>query len=220
MGVFAEMTEKMMAFATELKNIGIRLKFVDLGGGLGISYKGDAAPSVEEYAEAITSVLKEHAPKLGYEPELWLEPGRYIVGNAGMLLCRVNGVKETPYRKFLNVDAGFNVLVRPAMYDSYHRAEVISRIGEEATETYDIAGNICESGDVFAKNRKLPKASEGDIVAFYDAGAYGFSMSSQYNQRTRPSEILVWGETVEVIREKEGIDDLLRHQRAPKDLLK
>jgi diaminopimelate decarboxylase len=214
------MAEKMMAFALELKGIGIQLKFIDFGGGLGISYKGDAAPTAEEYAEAITSVLKDYVPKLGYEPELWLEPGRYIVGNAGVLLCRVNGVKETPYRKFVNLNAGFNVLVRPAMYDSYHRADVLNKAGEEATETYDIVGNICESGDVFAKGRKLPKVAEGDIVVFYDAGAYGFSMSSQYNQRLRPAEILVWGETVEVIRDKEKLEDLLRHQRVPKDLLK
>ncbi|MBN2014952.1 MAG: diaminopimelate decarboxylase [Candidatus Altiarchaeota archaeon] len=221
LGVFSETTEKIMEFACQLREeLGIKLEFIDLGGGLGIPYMGENVPTPEAYAEAITSVVNGFKKRLGYEPELWLEPGRYIVGNAGVLLCRITGVKETPYKKFVNVDAGFNVLMRPAMYDSYHRVEVLNRVGDEATETYDVVGNICESGDVLAKGRRLPKVSEGDIIAFYDAGAYGFSMSSQYNLRPRPAEILVWGETAEVIRERETFEDLFRHQRVPKDLLK
>jgi diaminopimelate decarboxylase len=219
-GVFGEAARKLMDFSVELKEkLGLKLKFVDFGGGLGISYTGDPVPTAEEYAEAITSVVKEYAPKLGYEPELWVEPGRYIVGDAGVLLCSVTCVKETPYRKFVNLNTGFNALIRPAMYDAYHQVKVLNRVGETASETYDVVGNICESGDVFAKDRKLPKTAEGDIVAIYDTGAYGFSMSSQYNQRPRPMEILAWGETVEVIREKERFDDLFRHQKIPKDLL-
>jgi len=141
------------------------------------------------------------------------------VGNAGVLLCKVTGVKETPYKKFVNVDTGFNALMRPAMYNSYHRVQVLNKSEEESTELYDIAGNICESGDILAKGRKLPKIESGDMIAILDVGAYGFSMSSQYNMRPRPSEVLVWGDTVEVIRERENCEDFFKNQNVPKDLL-
>ena len=217
---FREMTEKIMQFVCELKeNLDIRLRFVNLGGGLGISYKGENIPTPDSLAETIIPIIKKFNTQLGYDPELWLEPGRYIVGNAGILLCKVTGVKETPHRKFVNVDTGFNALMRPAMYDSYHRVQVLSKAEEESTEIYDIAGNICESGDILAKERKLPKIDNGDIIAILDAGAYGFSMSSQYNLRPRPSEVLVWGDTVEVIRERESCEEFFKNQRVPKDLL-
>jgi diaminopimelate decarboxylase len=217
---FREATEKVMQFVLELReNLDIKLGFVDLGGGLGISYKGESAPGPDSLAEAIVPIIKKFNTRLGYDPDLWLEPGRYIVGSAGVLLCKVTGVKETPCRKFVNVDIGFNTLVRPAMYDSYHRVQVLNRIEEESTEIYDIVGNICESGDLLAKERKLPKMGGGDVIAFMDAGAYGFSMSSQYNMRPRALELLVWGETVEIIRERESCEDFFKNQKVPKDLL-
>lgn len=221
MQVFKETAEKVMSFVSELKKeLDITLKFIDFGGGLGVSYTGEPVPTAEEYAEAITSVAKKWIPEIGYKPEVWVEPGRYIVCNAGVLLCSVTGVKETPYKKFINLDAGFNVLIRPAMYDAYHKVSVLNRVSEECTECYDVVGNICESGDVFAKNRKLPNVQEGDIIAIYDVGAYGYSMSSQYNQRPRPAEVLIRDDKAEVIREREKIDDLFRNQRVPDELLK
>ena len=217
---FIEATEKLMAFVEKLKkNLNIELSFVNLGGGIGIKYRDDdEIPSVEEFAEAIVSKFKEFLPKLGYEPELWLEPGRYIVGNAGYLLCRVVNVKETKYKNFICVDAGFNVLLRPAMYDAYHRIEILGKENKAKIKKYDIVGNICESGDVFARDRELPLVEKGDILVIYDVGAYGFSMASNYNLRPRPAEVLVWENSAEIIRERESYEDLFSKQKIPRDL--
>ncbi|RLI95353.1 MAG: diaminopimelate decarboxylase [Candidatus Altiarchaeales archaeon] len=219
-GVFEETTTKIMEFVEKLNNeLEIRLEFIDLGGGLGISYKGEDVASPKILANRIVPILREYIDRINYEPELWLEPGRWIVGNSAVLLCRVNSVKETPYKKFVNVDVGFNAFMRSVMYDAYHRIYVVNKWNQINEETYDIAGNICESGDILAKNRRLPRIERGDLIAIMDVGAYGFSMSSQYNSRPRPAEVLIWGETVEVIRERETHEDLLRNQRVPKDLL-
>lgn len=216
---FKDAAERIMQFVHDLKDkLDIKLGFVDLGGGLGIPYRGEDTPTPEDLAEAITPVIKKYNTLLDYEPELWLEPGRYIVASSGVLLCQVTGVKETPYRKFVNLDAGFNALMRPVMYDSYHRVQVVNKHREKPTEVYDIAGNICESGDILARERKLPRIDSGDVIAIYDAGAYGFSMSSQYNLRPRPAEVLARDDTAEVIRERETLEDFLRHQKVPKDL--
>jgi len=219
MTAFSEATEKLMEFVLRLSDeLEIRLKFVDIGGGLGISYTGEETPKPTDLAGKVLPIIKEYNNRLGYEPELWLEPGRYIVANTGVLLCEVQSVKRTPCRNFVNVDAGFNVLIRPAMYGSFHRIRVIGKSGK--TERYDIAGNVCESGDILGRERELPKVERGDILAVFDAGAYGFSMSSQYNSRPRPAEILVRENSVEVIREREDWDDLWRGQRVPGDLVK
>lgn len=220
MTAFKDATEKVMEFTKKLKNeLDIELEFVDLGGGLGISYREEIDANPDSLANTVVPVFKEYLNDLGYDLELWLEPGRYLVGNAGILICRVNSIKETPYKKFVNVDTGFNTLIRPAMYNAYHKIRVLNRWDQVAEEEYDIAGNICESGDIFAKNRKLPRVEEGDLIAILDAGAYGFAMSSQYNSRPRPAEVLLWGKTVEVIRERETYEDLFRNQKIPKDLL-
>lgn len=217
---FVEATEKLMNFASSLnEKLGITLDFIDLGGGLGIPYEEDSdALTPEDLAKATVPVFKEWTEELGYEPELWLEPGRYVLGPAGVLVTEVQSVKETPYRKFINLDAGFQTLVRPAMYDSYHGIENISSEYNEKV-AYDVAGNICESGDVFAEDRKLKRTKAEDFVVIYDTGAYGFAMSSQYNSRPRPMEILLWEDSAEVIRERENWNDLYRHQRIPEDLL-
>ncbi len=218
-GVFAETAERIMEFVLRLKNeLGIELEFVDLGGGLGIPYHGESAPSPEDMARVVVPVIQKWTKKIDYEPQLWLEPGRCIVGNAGILLCRVQGVKKTPSKNFVNVDAGFNTLLRPAMYDAYHKVNVIGKENEEQSERYDIAGNVCESGDILAGDRMLPEVREGDIIAIFDVGAYGFSMSSQYNSRPRPAEILIRERSVEIIRERETIDDIFAGQRIPDDL--
>jgi len=208
--------EKLLDVAAKINNqLGINFDFVDIGGGIGVPYRpGEEELNVEKFAETLTSLFKrklsEHS--LG-KPELWLEPGRYIVAESTILLTRVNIVKETPHRNFVGVDAGFNVLIRPAMYGSYHHIIVANRLNEEPTKMYDIVGPICETGDVLAKDRFLPKISEGDIIAILTTGAYGYSMSSQYNSRPRPAEVLVKDGKHELIRERETFQDLLRGQK-------
>lgn len=218
MTAFEDATKKLMDFVLQLKESGITLKFIDIGGGLGISYEGEDTPKPKDLAAKVLPIIKEYYTKIGYESELWLEPGRYLVANAGVLLCQVQSVKKTPYKNFVNVDCGFNTLARPVLYDSFHRIKVLGKKGSE--ETYDIAGNICESGDILGKDRELPAVEKGDVLAVLDAGAYGFSMASQYNCRPRPAEILVRENSVEVIRERETWDDLWRGEKVPDDLNK
>ena len=217
---FIHATERLMEFVKILKDkLNVSLKFVDIGGGLGIKYRNERILTPNELADAVLPIIKKWNKDIGYEPEIWVEPGRYIVGNAGILLCEVQSVKETPYRRFINLNCGFNTLIRPVMYGSYHRIENITKTEINKEIDYDIVGNICESGDIFAKKRKLPKTDAGDIIAIYDVGAYGFSMSSQYNSRPRPAEVLLWEDSAELIRERENYDDLFRHQRVPEDLM-
>lgn len=218
-GVFSETAGRIMEFVYRLKNeLGIELEFVDLGGGLGIPYHGENIPTPEDMAKTVVPAIQRWNEKIKYEPQLWLEPGRYIVGNAGILLCTVQSVKKTPYKNFVNVNAGFSTLIRPAMYDAYHKVSVIGKENKEPTERYDIAGNLCESGDILARDRLLPEIEIGDIIAIHDAGAYGFCMSGNYNSKLRPAEILVREKSAEIIRERETIDDLFMHQRILEDL--
>jgi len=214
---FVEAAEKMMDFAARLKGeLGVELAFINLGGGLGISYTEEPVPGPDEFAEAVCPSILTGLERLKYEPEMWFEPGRYIVCEAGVLLASVNSVKETPAKKFANVDAGFNTLARPAMYDAFHRIHLVGKKGED--ETYDIAGNICESGDILAKERMLPKIERGDVLAIHDAGAYGYSMASTYNSRPLPAEVLVRRGKAELIRERGTLEDLFRGQKIPGDL--
>ncbi len=216
---FTEATHKMMDLVGKLTELGIELKFVDMGSGLGIPYKKDeTAPTPRDHANAILPVFKERTKALGISPKLILEPGRYIVGDTTILLTRVNTVKKAA-KNFVGVDAGFNLLVRPTMYDSYHYAVVANRAASEPEETYTIAGPICETGDVFAKDRMLPRVEKGDIIALLDAGAYGFSMSSQYNGRPRCAEVLVKDGMADIIRSREDIGDLIGKQRIPERLM-
>ena len=200
---------------------GVHLEFIDFGGGLGIPYQPQESElDLKEFSREITALFKEklYQYDLG-NPIMCLEPGRYLVGDASYLLVRVNTVKQS-YRKFIGVDAGFNTLLRPTMYGSYHHIVVADQVGAEATETVDIAGNICESGDLFARDRPLPPIKEGDLLAILNAGAYAFSMSSQYNSRPRPAEVLVNQGETELIRERETFADLLSKQNLPVRLLK
>ncbi|VVB53741.1 Diaminopimelate decarboxylase [uncultured archaeon] len=211
---FRDAATRIMDFALQLKKeLKIKLKFIDLGGGLGISYKGETnIIGPDDLAAAVVPVVEEGVKKLGYRPELWLEPGRWFVGPSGELIARVNSLKKTPDKKYANVNAGFNVLIRPAMYDSFHRVRVLGKLGEE--ETYDIAGNICESGDILAKDRKLPQIQEDDIICLMDAGAYGFAMASNYNSWPLPAEVLVEAGKGRLIRQRGTTKDLLRNQIA------
>ncbi len=214
---FVEAVERMFEVAKEVEKLGVELEFLDMGGGLGIDYQGSGAPTPEDFAEKIIPAYEKGLSEIKSSPELWLEPGRSIVGNTALLLTRVNSVKRA-YKNFVAVDAGFNLLVRPAMYDAYHRVAVANKMNVKEREVYTVVGPICESGDVLAKDRELPKVERGDIIAIFDAGAYGFSMSSQYNGRRRCAEVLVDGSKTYLIRERERYSDLIANQVIPAGL--
>ena len=194
------------------------LDFVDLGGGFGIPYhpeekRLDLVQLGQELEKAFEEFLAEYD-----NPDLILmvEPGRYIVAEAGNLLGKVYSVKENYGVKYIGTDLGFNVLMRPILYDSYHEVQVLKNPASKETsnkrERVNIVGNICESGDILAENRDLPLIEEGDIVAVMDVGAYGFVMSSNYNCRLRPAEVLIdAGGQDRLIRKRESYEDLLRH---------
>jgi diaminopimelate decarboxylase len=212
--------KKMLAFVKELKDkLGIQLAFIDLGGGIGIPYHdGETVMSPGDLAKALKPIWEEGVKALGYEPALWLEPGRFFVAPSGFLLTRVNSVKTTPVKTFVNIDAGFNTLMRPAMYQAYHRARVIGRTAD--VTKLDVAGDVCETGDILAAERMLPKPKAGDFVVILDAGAYGFSMASEYNARPLPAEVLVDGDKAMLIRKRGTFDDLVRGQEPPRTMAK
>ncbi len=222
---YEETAKKMLAFVRELKEkLGVKVEFLDLGGGLGIPYHdGETVMGPEDLAKALQPIWEEGVKALGYEPVLWLEPGRFFVAPSGFLLARVNSVKTTPVKTFVNVDAGFETLMRPAMYQAYHRVRVIGRAGERAgqeVEKLDIAGDVCETGDILAADRMLPRPKAGDLVVILDAGAYGYSMASEYNARPLPAEVLVDGDDARVIRRRGTVEDLFRGETLPAASLK
>ena len=215
---FVEALNRLFDVAIKLEEMGIEVKFLDLGGGLGIDYEGKGAPTPKDFANVILPVFEKRSKELKSKPELWLEPGRSIVGDTTILLTKVNAVKRS-YKNFVAVDAGFNLLIRPAMYGAYHRVAVANKMDEPAEEVYTIVGPICESGDILAEDRKLPKVEKGDLIVIFDTGAYGFVMSSQYNGRPRCAEVLVDGSKWYVIRERESYYDLIGKQIIPDFLL-
>ena len=200
---------------------GVKFEFIDFGGGLGIPYEPhENKLDIDHFSKEIVGLFKNKLNEYNLgKPTMYLEPGRYIVGNASILLTKVNTIKQS-YRKFAGVDAGFNTLLRPSMYGSYHHIVVADKPDAENTQNIDIAGNVCESGDLFARDRPLPEIEEGDILAILNAGAYGFSMSSQYNSRPKTAEVLVNDGESEVIRERETFADVLAKQNVPVRLLK
>ncbi len=188
------------------------LEFVDFGGGIGVPYRPDQKPiSLKEFGAAVSSLFAGFCSSFGRRLMLIIEPGRFLVAESGVLLCTVNTVKQTQKHKFIGVDTGFNHLIRPAMYGSYHPLVVADRCTSEKTEKVAVCGNVCESGDVFTRDehgivdRELPPIIEGDVLAILVAGAYGFSMASNYNTRPRPAEVLVSGRDVRVIRKREDM---------------
>lgn len=219
-GVFSDATKRMINIAEKLYKNGEDLKFIDLGGGLGIGYRKEEkekAPTPKDLANIIIPIFEERKKAIG-KPKLILEPGRSIVGQTTILLSRVNAVKKA-YKNFVAIDAGFNLLIRPVMYDAYHEVVVANRLNEKLSELYTVVGPICEAGDIIGKDRMLPEVKKGDLIAILDAGAYCFSMSSQYNGRERCAEVLVNNGNVDVIRSRESIEDLVRHQTIPSRLL-
>jgi diaminopimelate decarboxylase len=213
---FARAAEVMMRIAKELTEMGVALEFIDLGGGLGIPYHHDTdpAPTPEDYAAKVVPVFKAGIEACGITPELWVEPGRSLVADSTVLLTRVNSTKSA-HRKFANVDAGFNLLIRPAMYDAYHEVIVANKADAPLSTEYTVTGPICESGDILAPDRKLPQITAGDLIAVLDAGAYGFAMSSQYNSRPRCPEVLVHGKQVALMRRGETIGDITAAMERP-----
>lgn len=186
-----------------LRAKGLPLSHLDVGGGLGVTYTTETPPGVADYAKAVLE------PLAGLDATLVLEPGRVLVANAGVLLTRVLYRKKTPAKHFVIVDAGMNDLLRPALYEAHHELKPVApRKGKKAT--VDVVGPVCESSDVLGHERALPPLQQGDLLAVMTAGAYGMSMSSSYNSRPRPAEVLVDGEGFRVVRTRETVTDLMR----------
>jgi diaminopimelate decarboxylase len=204
---FAEAVERVADFVRELRSDGHRVQYLDIGGGLGINYQdqsGEFEEYVASYARAVTYPLRA----LGVH--LLLEPGRAIIGQAGVLVTSVLYRKANESKRFLVVDAAMNDLIRPSLYNAYHEIVPVvrPRVLSERKEKLDVVGPVCESGDFFARDRELPKIEEGELLAILDAGAYGMALSSNYNSRPRPAEVLVNGKAVKVIRRREKVRDL------------
>lgn len=205
---FVEAIKKVIKFIGQLKKEGAELEFLNIGGGLGIIYDKETPQTAQKFARKVLPLLKKTGLKI------IMEPGRFIVGNAGILVTKVLYVKSSPRKKFVIVDAGMNDLIRPALYGAYHNVLPLER-KLRGKEKVDIVGPICESGDFLAKERRMPKVREWEHLAVMSAGAYGFSMSSNYNSRRRAEEVLVVKDKVFVIRKRESYDDLIRNEVIP-----
>jgi len=187
------------------------LEFIDLGGGFKVPYKeGDAETDIELLAAKVKEAFDKHPNPKGKSLQVWFEPGKFLVSECGYLITQVNVLKESTATVFAGVNSGFNHLIRPMFYDSYHRIKNISNpAGEE--KKYSVVGNICET-DTFAWDRKLNEIREGDYLVFYNAGAYGFEMSSNFNSRYKPAEVLFKEGKMHLIRRRDTFDDLLKNQ--------
>lgn len=188
-----------------------QLEFLDLGSGFKVPYKpGDHETDIEQLGKKISGAFNDFSKKYSRPLELWFEPGKFLVSQAGYFIVKTNVIKTTPTRVFAGVDSGFNHLIRPMFYNAYHLIRNISNpTGEE--RNYAVVGNICET-DTFGWDRKISEIREGDFLVMYNAGAYGFEMSSNFNSRLKPAEVLVKGGQAHLIRTRDTIDDLLRHQ--------
>jgi diaminopimelate decarboxylase len=200
---FVEAAQKIAAIVRDLRADGVGLKYLDLGGGLGIPYQ-EEPPEPSEYAAALLGPLRELGLKI------IIEPGRVLVGNAGILVTRVLYVKETDVKRFVVVDGAMNDLIRPVLYEAYHEIRPIQQHDHARLLTADVVGPVCESGDFFARERELPELQPGELLAVMSAGAYGFVMASNYNSRPRAPEVIVDGTRYHIVRERESFDDLVR----------
>ncbi len=198
--------EKVKQFISRIQDYKPRLKYLNIGGGLGIRYKDERPDTADRFAERVLPTIKS----LGLR--LIMEPGRFIAGNSGIFLTKVIYVKRTPAKNFVVVDGGMNDLIRPSLYKAYH---FIWPIEDRAKDRMvaDVVGPICESGDFFAKDRDLPVVDRGDVLAVFSAGAYGFVMASNYNSRPRPAEVIVDKDKVFLIRKRESFKDLIRGEK-------
>ncbi|MDQ3793979.1 MAG: diaminopimelate decarboxylase, partial [Actinomycetota bacterium] len=204
---FTESVEKSAGLVAELKNRGFDIRYFNIGGGLGVRYKDEEAPKPRELVDAVRPTLKSTGTRI------LCEMGRYIAGGAGALLTRVIYRKKSGEKDFIVADAGMNDLLRPSLYGAHHEVRAVSEDGSVGSA--DLVGPVCESGDYLARDRELPDAREGDLLAVMCAGAYGFSMASNYNSRPRPAEVLVRGDSWAVVREREGNADLVKGELVP-----
>jgi diaminopimelate decarboxylase len=204
---FTESVEKSAGLVDELKGRGFDIKYFNIGGGLGIRYKDEEAPTPRELVDAVRPTLEATGVKI------LCEMGRYIAGSAGILLTRVIYRKKSGDKNFIVADAGMNDLLRPSLYDAHHEVQSVEEDGSVANA--DLVGPVCESGDYLARGRELPDAREGELLAIMCAGAYGFSMASNYNSRPRPAEVLVQGDRWAVVRERESYADLVKGELIP-----
>ncbi len=206
---FLRAIRKIVPFIHEMKREGVPVKYFDIGGGLGIIYKDEKPQTAKKFAQAILPLLEQSGVKI------IMEPGRFIAGNAGILITKVLYLKDNGSKKFLIVDAGMNDLMRPALYNAYHEIVPVRKKGGRRL-TVDIVGPICESSDVFGKDRRLPPCKTGDLLAIMGAGAYGYVMASNYNVRPRPPEVIVKGKRFAIARKRETFSDLIRGESIPK----
>lgn len=207
---FVKAFRKALLFVTQLANEGIQIKFVNLGGGLGIIYSDERPQTADEFARKVLPLFKNRSFQLIFEP------GRFIAGNSGIFVTKILYIKETPAKRFAIVDGGMNDLIRPALYGSFHDLWPVVKNGRAERHRYDVVGPICESGDFLAQNRNVQKLRAGDLLALASAGAYGFTMSSNYNARPRAPEVLVRGSQFSIVRERETRANLVRGEHIPK----
>ncbi|MFA4918447.1 MAG: diaminopimelate decarboxylase [Thermodesulfovibrionales bacterium] len=208
---FVDALKRILILIDKLNEQGTEIKYLDVGGGLGISYKDEEPPVPKDLANKLIPLLE------GRKLTLIMEPGRSIVGNAGILVTKTLYLKEGEDKEFVIVDAGMNDLIRPSLYDAYHRIEPVVKNKRE-TVLSDVVGPICESGDFLARGRELNRVKQGEYLAAMSAGAYGFSMSSNYNSRPRAAEVMVKGKEHFLIRKRETYEDLVRNEQIPKVL--
>jgi diaminopimelate decarboxylase len=204
---FVDSLTRTVGLVRQLRAQGTDIRYIDIGGGLGITYRDETPPLPLEFARALIDVIRD----LG--ATVILEPGRVLVGNAGILATRVLYTKQSPVKNFVVVDAGMNDLARPSLYGSYHAIWRVHRVSGRDEVTADVVGPICESGDFLAKDRTLPRFEPGELMAVMSAGAYGHTMSSNYNARPRAPEVMVRGNQFYVVRERETYADLIRGER-------
>ncbi len=207
-GPFKEALDSLLALSAELKKSGISVKYLDMGGGLGIPYHEESPPAPHAYAKALSEAVQHRGLKL------ILEPGRVIVGNAGILVTRVLYRKEGGGKVFVVVDAGMNDLMRPTLYGAYHAIQPVTHEARKSIVA-DVVGPICESGDFLAQDRPMPDVRGGELLAVMSAGAYSYSMSSNYCSRPRIAEVMVKGNHFDIIRNRETLDDLVRGEQTP-----
>ena len=203
---FVDALDRVIVMIDQLKELGIHLKHIDIGGGLGVTYKDETPPSVEEYANALRPALE----KLGLK--VYMEPGRSISANAGVLLTKVDLLKPTNHRNFAIIDAAMNDLIRPALYEAWMDIQSVTPRTDVEMKEWDVVGAICETGDFLGKERELA-IKENDVLAVLGAGAYGFVMSSNYNSRGRAAEVMVDADQAHLIRERETIESLWERER-------
>lgn len=213
-GPYLDAMKILLAMAERLMKLGYPLEIIDFGGGFGMpyhKYEGQSRMDMKALGEAIHGCLSEWADAMGYKGRFFIEPGRYVVAECGVVLGTVHATKNNGPHLFAGTDIGFTVLARPMLYGSFHDVEIYRENGEPDSENVEqtIVGNICESGDILAKDRQLPLMKQGDVVAMLDAGAYGWVMASTYNQRMRPAEVLIGADgKARLIRRRETLEDL------------